>query len=314
MTPLLQRHFLAVDSIYHLSLDTYHLLMIVLPKRYSFSHKGDYGYVLCVGGSRGMSGAIVLAGLAALKTGAGLVRCAVADSVLPTVAALSAEIMTAPLAEDRFGRISLDAYREIMRLSTAATVVALGPGLGRSLGLTALVAKLYREIAKPMIVDADALNALAERRLFERQFGETGQAEFLPEFPRILTPHPGEFARLLGHPVPKEEPATQKERIKLVRDFAERTGTITLLKGHETIITDGKSTTINHTGNPGMATGGSGDVLTGIIAGLVAQHLSPWDAAVLGTHLHGAAGDRAAEKLGQASLTAGTIIDALATG
>jgi len=279
--------------------------MIVFPKRNAYSHKGDYGYVLCVGGCRGMSGAIALAGRAALKTGAGLVKCAVPNSVLPIVAALSMEIMTAPLPEDRSGRISLDAYREILRLSEAATVVALGPGLGRSLGLTALAAKLYREIAKPMIVDADALNALAERK-----FDETWKTEF----PRILTPHSGEFARLLEHPVPKEEPSTQQERIELTRSFAEKTGTITLFKGHETIITDGKTFKINRTGNPGMATGGSGDVLTGIIAGLVAQHFSPLDAAVLGSHLHGAAGDQAAEKFGQASLTAGTILDALTVG
>ncbi len=246
-----------------------------------------------------MSGAIALAGRATLTTGAGLVKCAVAQGILPIVASLSMEIMTAPLPEDRSGRISLDAYREILRLCETATVVALGPGLGRSLGLTALVAKLYREIAKPMIVDADALNALAERG-----FGKT-------EFPRTLTPHPGEFARLLGRPIPKEEPSTQEERIETVRDFAAKTGTITLLKGHETIISDGASFAINHTGNPGMATGGSGDVLTGIIAGLVAQHLSPFDAAVLGAHLHGLAGDLAAEKLGEASITAGALLDAI---
>ena len=274
--------------------------MSLLPKRNLYSHKGDYGHVLCIGGCRGMSGAIALTGRAALVTGAALVKCAVPGTVLPTVATLSMEIMTAPLPEDRSGRISLDAYREIMRLSEAATVVALGPGLGRSLGLTALVAKLYREIARPMVVDADALNALAERR-----FNDTWQAEF----PRILTPHSGEFARLLGRPIPKEEPSTQNERIELVRNFAAKTGTITLLKGHETIITDGKTVAINRTGNPGMATGGSGDVLTGIIAGLVAQHLSPLQAAVSGAHLHGSAGDRAAEKRGQESLTAGTIID-----
>ncbi len=246
-----------------------------------------------------MSGAIALAGRAALTTGAGLVKCAVAQGILPIVASSSMEIMTAPLLEDRSGRIALDAYREIVRLSETATVVALGPGLGRSLGLTALVAKLYREIAKPMIVDADALNALAERG-FDKA-----------EFPRILTPHPGEFARLSGHPIPQEEPSAQQERIESTRDFAEKTGAITLLKGHETIITDGTSVAINHTGNPGMATGGSGDVLTGIIAGLVAQHLSPFDAAVWGTHLHGLAGDLAAEKLGEASVTAGAILDAI---
>ena len=277
--------------------------MSILPKRDPYTHKVDYGYVLCVGGSRGMSGAIALTGRAALVAGAGLVKCAVPGTVLPTVAGLSMEIMTAPLPEDRSGRISLDAYREILRLSEAVTVVALGPGLGRSLGLTALVARLYREIARPMIVDADALNALAERK-----FDETWRSEY----PRILTPHPGEFARLLGRSIPKEGPSTQQERIELVRDFAAKTGTITLLKGHETIITDGKTIAINRTGNPGMATGGSGDVLTGIIAGLVAQNLSPLEAAVSGAHLHGVAGDRAAERFNQESLTAGVIIDALA--
>ena len=249
-----------------------------------------------------MSGAIALAGRAALMTGAGLVKCAVPKSVLPIVAPFMPEIMTAPLQENRSGCISLDAYQEIQRLSEPATVVALGPGLGRSLGLTALIAKLYRNLPKPMIVDADALNALAERK-----FDETWKTAF----PRILTPHPGEFARLIGRTIPKEEPATQAARIELVRNFAAKTGAITLLKGHETIITDGKSFAVNGTGNSGMATGGSGDVLTGIIAGLIAQRLSPWDAAVGGAYLHGAAGDVAAKKCGEASLLASGIIDGI---
>ena len=246
-----------------------------------------------------MSGAIALAGRAALTTGAGLVKCAVPKNVLQTVASLTPEIMTAPLPENQSGCISLDAYQEILRLSELATVVALGPGLGRSIGLTALVAKLYRNIPRPMIVDADALNALAERNF---------DATWKTVFPRILTPHPGEFARLLGDTIPKEEPATQTIRIELVRNFAARTGTIMLLKGHETIISDGKSFAINGTGNPGMATGGSGDVLTGVISGLIAQHFSPWNAAVHGAYLHGAAGDVAAKKYGEASLLASGII------
>ncbi len=283
--------------------------MRFLTKRSPFGHKGDYGLTLLVGGSRGMSGAIALAGKAALRAGAGLVRLAVPESILATVASFSAETMTCPLPESRGGRIALDACPAILRQCETAKAVALGPGLGRSLGLTALVVRVFRQIEKPLVVDADALNALAERN-----FGADSSTFFRSTArpPRVLTPHPGEFARLLGGEVPGE--TTEEEfanRIELAQAFAAKTGTILLLKGHRTIISDGRSVEINRTGNPGMGTGGSGDVLTGLIAGLISQGLPPFEAAVLGAHLHGSAGDIAASRLGEASVTAGSILEAL---
>lgn len=263
------------------------------PARAAESHKGDFGLVLIVGGSRGMAGAIGLAGTAALRGGAGLVRLAVPDACLDSVAAFEPSYMTVPLPSDRAGRIALDARERVAELAERATVVACGPGMGRSPGLGALVRWLYANVPRPMVVDADALNALAVLR-------ETVPP---PAGPRILTPHPGEFARLLGTgPV-----ARQKAQAAAV-GLAARLGVVVVLKGHKTCVTDGRSHWINTTGNPGMATGGSGDVLTGLIAALVSQGLAPLDASRLGVFLHGLAGDLAADKLGQESLIASDLV------
>ena len=168
--------------------------------------------------------------------------------------------------------------------------------MGRSLDLDQIVLRLYQEIAKPMVFDADALNALA------------GEPESLahPGGPRILTPHPGEFARLIGR---KLEPELRNDAAV---QLAARCGIVVVLKGHRTLVTDGARRAINTTGNPGMATGGTGDVLTGLITALCCQHLEPFDAARLGVHLHGLAGDLAAEELGQVSLMASDLIPSLA--
>jgi NAD(P)H-hydrate epimerase len=257
------------------------------------AHKGNYGLALIVGGSRGMAGAVSLAGMAALRGGAGLVRLAVPDVCLDTVAALEPSYMTAPLASDRRGRISLDALPQILNHAEQATVVALGPGLGRSLGLDALVTGLYKGLPQPLVVDADGLNALAAR---PDVLGQPGGL-------RILTPHPGEFQRLSGG-----KPASRNERVKAVADLASRLGSVVVLKGHRTLIADSRRTVVNTTGNPGMATGGSGDVLTGLIAALVSQGMECFDAAQLGVYLHGLAGDLAAEGLGQESLTARDLV------
>ncbi|MGL6194997.1 MAG: NAD(P)H-hydrate dehydratase [Thermoguttaceae bacterium] len=281
----------------------------MLPTRSPFSHKGDFGFVTVIGGSRGMSGAAALASKAALVTGAGLVRAAVPKSVLGTVASYVPEIMTQPLEEDRSGRISLNAFSEIQKSSEWSDLLAVGPGLGRSLGIDALIAKLYRTVEKPMILDADALFALSQRKNILDSYANDVNR---PNFTRILTPHTGEFRRLVDEPVPNEQTEAEKaERITLAKRFAEKMKVILVLKGHETIVTDGKSVYVNNTGNPGMATAGSGDVLTGIIAGLLAQKLSAWEAAKSGVYLHGLAGDSAAEFLGHESLTASRIIDFL---
>ncbi|MFH1264249.1 MAG: NAD(P)H-hydrate dehydratase, partial [Planctomycetota bacterium] len=212
-----------------------------LPERAAESHKGHFGLALLVGGSRGMAGAMGLAGMAALRGGAGLVRLAVPDVCLDTVAAFEPSYMTVGLRCDPAGRIALGARERIVGLAEAATVVACGPGMGRSLGLDVLVGWLYANLAKPMVVDADGLNALAEH------------PEVLthPGGPRILTPHPGEFARLVG-----TERVPEKKREKAAMELAARCGAVIVLKGHRTCITDGGKPTINTTGNPGMATGG----------------------------------------------------------
>ncbi len=264
-----------------------------LPERPVESHKGNFGLALVIGGSRGMAGAVALAGMAALRGGAGLVRLAVPEPVLDTVAAFEPSYMTIALPADRHGRISLAAHERIVAAAAGATVVAVGPGLGRSLGLTALVYRLYAELPRTLVLDADGLNALADRR----DRWPTAPA------PRILTPHPGEFARLLGV---SRVPGEQRESAAL--ELACRRNVVLVLKGHRTLITDGQRRTINSTGNPGMATGGSGDVLTGLIAALACQGLEPYDAARLGVWLHGLAGDLAAGELGQESLIASDLI------
>lgn len=264
-----------------------------LPERAPDSHKGQFGLALVVGGSRGMAGAVALAGLAALRGGAGLVRLAVPGPCLDTVAAIEPSYMTAPLPTDPAGRIALEALQTLKRLAAAATVVALGPGLGRSLGLDLLVGRLYAELPQPMVVDADGLNALAGRRETLAWAGG----------PRVLTPHPGEFARLLGT---DRMPAEQRH--EAAAELARRCGAVLVLKGHRTLVTDGQNRWINPTGNPGMATGGSGDVLTGLIAALACQGLVPYEAARLGVYLHGLAGDLAAGQLGQESLMASDLV------
>ncbi len=263
-----------------------------LPPREPEAHKGDFGSVLVVGGSRGMAGAAALAGMSALRGGAGLVRLAVSEAILDTVAGFEPSYMTLPLPADDEGRIRVEAFDEIAKAAEKATVLAVGPGLGRSFDLDQLVLRLYQEIQKPMVVDADALNALA------------AEPETLTEAagPRVLTPHPGEFARLVGQKLDGD--ARNEAAVAL----ALRCRAVVVLKGHRTLVTDGQRRAINTTGNPGMATGGSGDVLTGLVTALACQHLEPFDAARLGVHLHGRAGDLAAEELGQVSLMASDLI------
>jgi ADP-dependent NAD(P)H-hydrate dehydratase len=258
------------------------------------SHKGDYGRCLVVGGSLGMAGAVSLCGLAVLRSGAGLVRLAVPKSCAATVAGFDPSYMTAPLPEDASGRIAAGAADAIFELAQTATHVAVGPGLGRSAELDSLVVRLYRELPQPAVFDADALNVLAEHP----------EALKSPGGPRVLTPHPGEYHRLNGGRKFDTRGAYQAD----VRTLAAEWKAVVVLKGHHTFVTDGGHSYINNTGNPGMATGGSGDVLTGVIAGLMCQGLNAYDAARLGTYVHGHAGDAAAEDLGHLSLIASDLI------
>lgn len=266
-----------------------------LAPRAADAHKGTFGTALIVGGSPGMSGAPSLAGRAALRGGAGLVRVAVPATCLSTVAGFEPAYTTMALPVDRAGRIALAAEKPIHAAVANATAVGLGPGLGRSLGLNALVARLYRDVPAPMVVDADALNALAEQPA----------ALAAHAGPRVLTPHPGEFARLCGQKLPPHEAA------EAAFELAARCGAVVVLKGHRTLVTDGQRRVENQSGNPGMATGGSGDVLTGLLTAFLCQKLEPFDAARLAVYLHGRAGDLAAERLGQISLTAGDLIEYL---
>jgi len=268
----------------------------ILPPRAAESHKGDYGRALLIGGSRGMSGAIALAGMAALRGGAGLVKLAVPDTCLDTVATFEPSYMTEPLFSDADGRICLETQAGIAKLASNASCIACGPGLGQSADITKLVAWLYTEISNPLVLDADALNAVAT------------QPEKLasPGGPRILTPHPGEFARLT-----RRADLSRDQAVELAKQMATDHGIVIVLKGHRTVITDGVQTAVNSTGNPGMATGGSGDVLTGLITAFVCQGLSAFDAAQLAVHVHGLAGDLAAIEQGQVSMIASDLIDHL---
>jgi NAD(P)H-hydrate epimerase len=245
-----------------------------------------------------------MAGMAALRGGAGLVTLAVPRTVQDIVATYHPAIMTLGMADDgnRFSSVAID---EILTTAKNATAIALGPGLGRSADVTQLVASLYCEITQPMVVDADGLNGLSERP----------DALALPGGPRILTPHPAEFARLFGGSLKASDVATnEQDRIHFAGELARRDPsgrTSVVLKGHRTVIADAKQHAVNTTGNPGMATGGTGDVLTGILVALVCQKVEPWDAARLGVYLHGKAGDLAAKELGEISLIATDLIDYL---
>lgn len=265
-----------------------------LPPRLPDSHKGDFGNVLLIGGSRGMAGAVSLAGMAALRSGAGLVRLAVPLACQDAVAGFEPSYMTAAVPADDDGRISLAARDALGQFAEKATVIGCGPGLGSSDELTELVGWLYTSLKQPAVFDADALNALARQpHLLERPGG-----------PRLLTPHPGEFQRLVG----AREKLARDEAERQAAALAGRCGIVILLKGHRTFITDGEQAGRNTTGNPGMATGGTGDVLTGIATALLAQHLSCFDAARLAAHVHGLAGDLAAAELCEVSLIASDLV------
>jgi ADP-dependent NAD(P)H-hydrate dehydratase len=269
-----------------------------LPRRACDAHKGTFGTVLVVAGSTGMAGAAVLAGRAALRGGAGLVRVACPASVLDVVAASYPGYTTIGIRQHTDGTFGDGAAEELIEAAREADVVAIGPGLGRSPAVVAFVRRVLGALREmPAVVDADGLFALSP---------------FNPELldravPLVMTPHLGEFARLTGQPAPTGD----AERREQATAFARKFGHVLLLKGAGTLVTDGSRLYRNTTGNPGMATGGSGDVLTGLIAALVGQGLSAFDAAVLGAWVHGRAGDLAAARLGQTALTATDLLDHL---
>jgi len=265
-----------------------------LPRRAADAHKYDFGRVLLVGGSVGMTGAITLSGLAALRSGAGLVQLAVPGICWPIVAGFEPSFMTLPLATDGHGEPSAVGQLDLLAAAERATSVGCGPGLAPTGATSKLVAALYANLECPAVFDAGALASLSEGPLL---------AERRPKAARVLTPHAGEFRKLL-----RTDEKLPRDRLEQQAvDLAKAAGIVILLKGHRTLITDGHRSWHNTTGNPGMATGGTGDVLTGIVAALLGQKLEPYDAARLAAWVHGRAGDLAAAEFGETSLIASDL-------
>jgi NAD(P)H-hydrate epimerase len=269
-----------------------------LRQRLPDAHKGNFGKICIIAGSFGFSGAAALSGKSALRSGSGLVRVATPKSVLPIIAALEPCYTTIPLAEDSTGKISAKAIDTILNAVEENDCIAFGPGLGVSGGVKTVLETLLRIENLKIVIDADGLNNLA----------------MLKDWPKInktnliLTPHPGEMKRLWDGLIRTEIP---KDRQKTASEFAKQTNATIVLKGHQTVVADTEKIYVNNTGNPGMATAGSGDVLTGTITSLVGQQYNNFDAACIGVYIHGLAGDLAAKDKGVTGLIATDIIDFL---
>jgi NAD(P)H-hydrate epimerase len=269
-----------------------------LPARARDAHKGDFGHVLVVGGSVGLTGAPCMAARAAQRAGAGLVTVGLPASLNVVAEVKLTSAMSLPLPEAEEGALGEAAADHVLDLAARFDAVALGPGAGRAPGVVRAMLRLAERLPGPVVVDADGLNALSTRMEVLR----------LAQGPRILTPHPGEMARLLGFGGPG---AVQADRVGTAVRFAAARGAVVVLKGAGTIVTDGERLFANPTGNPGMATGGTGDVLTGLVAGLLCQGLAPFEAALLATFAHGLAGDLAALRKGELSMTAEDVLELL---
>ena len=268
----------------------------VLPPRSADSHKGSFGKVLIVAGSRGMSGAAILCGLGALRGGAGLVQIATPAEVLPVLAAHNPCYLTAALPQDSAGRLSLAAEEVVLELARDSSVLAIGPGLGQSDAIAHLIKSVVNRSAVPVIIDADGLNALARTEDWP---------SFLPP-KTILTPHDGEAARLAGRVVP-----TGAQRVAFAERYAALWKANLVLKGAVTIITDGKRTFVHDTPNPTLGVGGSGDALGGAVAAFAARGLAPLAAAAAAVWVHGRAGALLAGEVGESGALATDIVDAL---
>lgn len=268
------------------------LVLSLLPDRNPWGHKGNFGKLLLLCGSRGYTGAAFFAAMGALRSGAGLVFLGVPESIYGIEAVKLNEPVIFPLP-DAGGRLSADAVPEILTRLPQMDAVLVGPGLGQSEGTLAVVRAVLEKAECPVVVDADGINVLSAHRDLLR-----GR-----KLPTILTPHDGEFARLGG--------VIGEDRMAAAAALTEELGCVVLLKGHETCITDGTNGYLNPTGNPGMAVGGSGDVLAGVITALLGVGLPPLEAAACGAWLHGAAGDRCAAELGQYGMLPTDMLSAL---
>jgi len=264
------------------------------------AHKGDFGHIFILAGSPRFSGAAVLCSAGAMRAGAGLVTLGISKSLNNAIIKIKPkEVMTFPLPETREGTLSASSYRKIKDFAKDVDVLVVGPGLTQNKSTQALVRKVVSKIGKPTIIDADGLNALVGhlKVLRNTQYSIRNT---------ILTPHPGEIARLLGISI-KE---VQSKRKEIAEKFAKDYKVTVVLKGHNTVVADYKGNLyINRTGNPGMATAGSGDILTGMIAAFLGQGLNAFDAAKYAVYLHGLAGDLAAKEKTEISLIASDIID-----
>ena len=264
----------------------------MLPERKLESHKGDYGRILLLCGSRGYTGAAALAAMGALRTGAGLVYLGVPESIYEIEAVKLTEPIVFPLPEKN-GMLSVKAVDGIMELLPKMDAVLIGCGMGCSEDTFCVVQTILKEYTGTVILDADGINVLSGHIDILR--GRTGTT--------ILTPHVVEFQRIGG--------VLTEDRLESAKRFADLSNSIILLKGHRTVITDGNCYYINPTGNPGMSVGGSGDVLAGIITALVGQGLGPLDAAACGAWIHGAAGDFCAEEIGQYGMLPSDMLEVL---
>jgi NAD(P)H-hydrate epimerase len=272
------------------------------PLRRPEAHKGDFGHLLVVAGSIGKTGAAALAAGAALRSGAGLVTVATPQPCLPIVAAARAEVMTEPLPATLAGGLAEAALPRLIELARERDAVVLGPGLGQDPQTCALVRAFVRACPVPLVLDADGLNALAAGD------GRPADLDALRrEAPTVLTPHPGEMGRLCGC----SSSEVQRQRVETAAAFARATGAVVVLKGERTLVAEPEGrAAVTATGNPGMATGGTGDVLAGVIGALVARH-GALLAATAGAFVHGRAGDLAAREKGEEGMTAGDVLEAL---
>ena len=279
--------------------------VVKLPARKGDAHKGEFGRVLVVGGSRGMVGAVALAANAALRGGAGLVTFAAPRTIQLAVAAICPCATSIPLACDDADELTGEAVRQMAAAAAGCNVLAVGPGMAVGRRQQDLVqAALEQE--KPLVLDADALNNLAR----------IADWPAVRRCPAVLTPHPGEFARLTGRDAKEIQAERESAAVAAVRQWTDQQAEgcpplVCALKGAGTVVTDGRRIYVNDTGNAGMATGGSGDVLTGLAAAFLGQHLAAFEATCLAVRCHGLAGDLAAEKLGQVSLMATDLLDYL---
>ena len=270
----------------------------ILPRRKSNAHKGDFGHVLVLAGSPGLTGAAYLTSQAALLSGSGLVTLGIPRGLNSIMERKLTEVMTKPLAQTSKKTLSLKAFSQIAKFLPDIDALAVGPGISRQPQTQKLVLKLLASIAKPLVLDADGINALIGKLFVLNR----ARAKL------VITPHPAEAARILNLTVGQ----IQNQRSKIAKQFAKRYKLVIVLKGHRTVVAGSSGKIyINKTGNPGMASAGCGDILTGMIASLLGQGFEPFEAAKSAVYIHGLAGDYAAEEKGQASLIAGDILNKL---